>query len=180
MVCIGGLVEPELATVFRHLQHTAILLNRHYDNKTPVDGTFMRQCLGFVHSRLIELEDRLENDISKCLHLGMMAFLATTFRLPDLHEQHYCKTLANRLELSYAAAKVSNLDLQKTIDMWLVYVLLISADHIDEPYIRANWEATTGGLHWTETRRLLKQVMWIDTFHDDLGRKAFEALMKPY
>jgi hypothetical protein len=177
MLCVDGLVESDLATVFHNLQHTTILFNKHYYDKTPVDGMFIRQCLGFVHSSLIELEGRLENKLSECLRLGMMAFLATTFRLPESHEQYYCKSLANKLQLSYATVKASTPDLQKTIDIWLILVLLISTNDIDEPYICASWVATAArGSSWKETCRHLKQVMWIDSVHDDLGKRAFEAL----
>jgi hypothetical protein len=178
MLCVDGLVESDLATVFHNLQYTTILFNKHYYDKTPVDGIFIRQCLGFVHSSLIELEGRLKNQLSECLRLGMMAFLATTFRLQGSYEQYYCKSLANKLRLSYATAKASIPDLPKAIDIWLILVLLISTDDIDELYICASWEATAArGLPWNETRKHLKQVMWIDSVHDDLGRRAFGALM---
>jgi hypothetical protein len=178
MLCVDGLVESDLAAVFHSLQYTTILFNKHYYDKTPVDGIFIRQCLGFVHSSLIELEGRLKNQLSECLRLGMMAFLATTFRLQGSYEQYYCKSLANKLRLSYATAKASIPDLPKAIDIWLILVLLISTDDIDELYICASWEATAArGLPWNETRKHLKQVMWIDSVHDDLGRRAFGALM---
>ena len=178
MLCVDGLVDSNLAAVFHNLQYTTILINKHYYNQTPINGIFLQECLGFVHSSLIELEGRLKNKLSECLRLGMMAFLATTFRLPDLYEQPYCKNLTNKLQLSYATAKDSIPDLQKTIDIWLILVCLISTDNIDDPDIWASWKATaTRGLSWNEIRRQLKQVMWIDAFHDDLGRRAFETLM---
>jgi hypothetical protein len=178
MLCVDGLIESDLAAVFHILQYTTILFNKHYYEKTPIDGMFLRQCLGFVHSSLTKLQGRLKNNLSECVRLGMMAFLATTFRLPDLNEQHYSKNLANELQLSYVTAKASAPHLQKTMDIWLILVLRISTNNIDEPYICVSWEATAAReLTWDETRRHLKQVMWIDTFHDDLGRRAFQALM---
>jgi hypothetical protein len=178
MFCVDGLVESDLATVFHNLQYTTILFNKHYYDKTPVNGRYIRQCLGFVHSSLIELEGRLKNELSECLRLGMMAFLATTFRLQGSYEKYYSKSLANELQLSYATAKASTPDLPKTIDIWLILLLLISTDDIDELYMCASWEAAEARrLSWNETCRHLKQVMWIDSVHDDLGRRAFEALM---
>ncbi|KAK9351077.1 hypothetical protein V1523DRAFT_417882 [Lipomyces doorenjongii] len=177
MFCVDGLVDSNVATVFHNLQYTTILFNKHYHNQTPIDGMFIRECLGFVHSNLIELEGRLENQLSECLRLGMMAFLATTFRLPDLYEQYYCKALANKLQLSYATTKASTPDLHRAIDIWLILVCLISTDNVDERYTCTSWKAiATGGLSWNETRRYLKEVMWIDAFHDDIGRRAFDAL----
>jgi hypothetical protein len=178
MLCVDGLVESDLAAVFHSLQYTTILFNKHYYDKTPIDGMFIRQCLGFVHSSLIELEGQLKNELSECLRLGMMAFLATTFRLQGSYKQYYCKSLANRLQLSYATTKASTPDLPEAMDIWLILVLLISTDDVHEPYISASWEATAAHrLSWNETSRHLKQVMWIDSVHDDLGRRIFETLM---
>jgi hypothetical protein len=172
------MIEPDLAVVFHTLQCTTILFNMHYYKKTPVDGTLIRQCLGFIHSTLIELEGRLPKTISECARLGMMAFLATTFRLPDLDEQHYSKSLANDLQLSYATAKALSPDLPSAIDVWLTVVLLISTDDIDGLYMCISWAATpTCELPWSETRKYLKQVMWIDSFHDDLGRRATRRML---
>ncbi|KAK9234041.1 hypothetical protein V1525DRAFT_414386 [Lipomyces kononenkoae] len=116
---------------------------------------FVRQCLGDVHFSLTKPQGQLKIKLSECLRLGMMAFLATTFRLPDLYEQHYCKNLAPELQLSYAAAKASTPHLPKTTDIWLIFMLLISTDNIDELYICASWEATAvPELTWNETRGL--------------------------
>ena len=180
MLCVDGLVDSELAIVFHNLQCAAILLNKHYCDRTPIDGRLLRESLGFIHSSLIELEDRFKDKLSECLHLGMMAFLATTFRLPGLYEQPYCKNLTNKLQLSYNATKVSIPDLPKTIDNWLMLVCLISTDNLGDSIELASWRATLiCGLSWNEMRSQLKRVMWIDVFHNDLGRRAFEVLMAP-
>jgi hypothetical protein len=178
MLCVDGLVESDLAIVFYNLQYTTILFNKHYYDKTPVNGMFIRQCLGFVHSSLIELEGRFKNNVSECLRLGMMAFLATTFRLQGSYEQYYCKSLSNKLQLSHAAAKASNPDLPEAMSIWLILLLLISTGDIDKLHTCVSWEGTAAsGLSWNEIRRYLKQIMWIDSVHDDLGTRAFETLM---
>jgi hypothetical protein len=176
MLCLDGLVEPRLAAVFHDLQCTTILINKHYWDRTPIDGAVLRDCLGFVQSTLVELESRLDYEPSRCLCLGTMAFLATTFRSPDSHELPYNNVLARKLQLSYGAVKVSAPELPSAIDTWLMYVCLISSGSVDGPHARASGMATLEP-SWVETRRVLKEVMWIDAFHDDLGRRSFEALM---
>ncbi|KAJ3463436.1 hypothetical protein MRS44_008222 [Fusarium solani] len=176
MLCIDGLVDPNLATVFTHLQHTAILLNMHHYSKTPVNGPLIRQCLGFVHSSIIDLKSRLVDSISKCLHVGMMAFLATTFRLPGSDEQHYCKSLAEKIKVLYNAARPLLQDQHGILDVWLMLMGQICLDS-GVQHQGVSWslsEVSQSG--WDETRRRLQRVMWIDTFHDDIGRKAFEKL----
>src|SRR6186713_2022177 len=59
MICVDGLIDSDLAIIFHHLQLVTILLNKHYREKTPVDGLFLQECLGFIQFSLIELEDRL-------------------------------------------------------------------------------------------------------------------------
>ncbi|KXJ90541.1 hypothetical protein Micbo1qcDRAFT_226542 [Microdochium bolleyi] len=47
-----------------------------------------------------------------------------------------------------------------------------------EAFMLKAWRrlVTYRGLDWTELRTLAKQVMWMDAFHDHIGREAFEAL----
>lgn len=179
ILCIDELVDSNLAAVFHSLQYITSLLNKHYYSQTPIDGKFLRESLGFVHSALVQLEGQLKNILSECLRLGMMSFLATTFRLPGLYEHPCCRVLDKKLQLSYAAAKASCPDLQERIDDWLVLVCLMSTKNIDESHSNwASWKAIAVREQlWDETRRKLKQVMWIDAIHDDLGRTAFEALI---
>ncbi|KAH8655881.1 hypothetical protein BX600DRAFT_470463 [Xylariales sp. PMI_506] len=178
MFYVDGLVEPDLAVLFYKLQCTTLLFNKHYYSQTPIDGTFIQQCLGFIHYSLIELKGRLKKRISKCLRLGMMAFIATTYRLPDMHKQQYCSNIIDEFYLSYATAKTATPALTRTIDIWLIFMLTISAGGWGDIDVSASWESVAApGLSWDDTRGYLKQVMWIDTFHDDLGRIAFDAFM---
>ncbi|RMJ15095.1 hypothetical protein CDV36_005249 [Fusarium kuroshium] len=173
MLCIDGLVNTDLAVVFRYIQYTAILFNTHYHSKTPINGAFIRQCLGFVHSSLIDLEGRLKGELSKCVHIGMMIFLATTFRLPGWSEQHYCQGLAEKMPVAYAAARPLIPAQRGTLDIWLMLMAQICTGPVAEKC----WDLSKiCRLDWDETRRRLKQVMWIDAFHDDIGKRAFETL----
>jgi hypothetical protein len=178
MLSIDGLVDSNLATVFHTLQYTSILLNEHYHNQTPMNGTFLQKCLGFLHSCLIELEGQLNSELSECLRLGMMVFLATTFRRPHSYEQPYCRNRASKLQFLYAATKNSNPGLPQSINFWLTLVCLISTNNIEESQVWASWKSIVlRGMSWDEIRKQVKQVMWLDPFHDDLGRRAFETLM---
>lgn len=175
-LCIDGLVDPNLATVFTHLQHTAILLNMHHRSKTPVNGALIRQCLGFVHSSLLDLELRLTDNLSKRVHVGIMTLLATTFRLPGSDEQHYCKSLAKKMLVLYSASSPLLRTQHGILDIWLMLMGQICiGPSVQHPAM--SWrlsEICQSG--WDETRRQLKRVLWIDAFHDDIGKRAFETL----
>ncbi len=178
MLCVDEIVDSDLAAVFHTLQYTTILFNKHYYTQTPIKGALLQECLGFVQSRLIAIDGQPKDELSECLHLAMMAFFATTFRLPGQYEHPCCTSLASRLQASYTAAHASIVNLPDSISIWLMFVCLVSADNRHELYSWPRWqEIAARGLSWEEIWAQLKQVMWIDTFHDDLGRRTFEALM---
>lgn len=131
-----------------------------------------------MHSRLIELEGQLESELSECLRLGMMALLATTFRRPHSFEQPYSKVLLHKFQNVYKITKSLVPNLDQKLDTWLVFVCLISGGITDEQHVGASLMATV--LSWEELRAQLKQVMWIEAFHDDLGRRAVESLKSGY
>ncbi|KAH6964637.1 hypothetical protein DER45DRAFT_153573 [Fusarium avenaceum] len=179
MLCVDGLVDSNLAAVFKYVQHTTILFNAHYHSKTPMNGAFVRQCLGFVHSSLIELEGSLTDDLSKHIRLGMLVYLATTFRIPGCDEQYYCRSLTTKMQLAYTAARSLIPVPDGALDIWLMFMAQICIGPTSKQQGR-DWDISKiSGLGWDETRRGLQQVMWIDAFHDDLGRRAFEKLAKP-
>jgi hypothetical protein len=179
MLCVDGLVDSNLAVVFKYLQRTTILFNTHYHSKTPMNGALVRQCLGFVHSSLIELEGSLTDELSKHIRLGMLVYLATTFQIPGCDEQYYCKSLATKMQVAYTAARSLIPVPYGALDVWLKFMAQICIGPRSKQQGR-DWDVSKiSGLGWDDTRRGLQQVMWIDAFHDDLGRRAFKKLTKP-
>jgi hypothetical protein len=172
MLCVDRLVGSDLATVFRILQYTTIMFNEHYHNRIPINGAFLQKCLGFVHCHLIELVGQLKSELSECLRLGMMALLATTFRRPHSYEQPYCRGLAKKLQNAYTIVKNIAPNLDRRIGIWLGFACQISADDTGDQHTRASLMEV--GLSWKEAREQLKQVIWVDAFHDELGRRAFK------
>jgi hypothetical protein len=179
LVCIDELVDSRLTVVYRTLQHIAILFNQHYYEKTPINASFVQQGFGFVHSSLLDLRNQLWDSLSECLRLGMIAFLTTTFRVPGLKVQHYYSNLADEFQRCYTSAKASHRNLQEytEIDTWLSMICIMSAVNEDPGTWKTCAATATQALSWSDMRRRLKKVMWIDSFHDDLGEKAFQRFM---
>jgi hypothetical protein len=60
----------------------------------------------------------------------------------------------------------------------LILVSLISINNLEELKLRASRKTiVASGMSWNEIRKQVKQVMWLDPFHNDLGKRAFETLM---
>ncbi|KAJ3546927.1 hypothetical protein NM208_g1762 [Fusarium decemcellulare] len=179
MLSMDGLVDSRLAVVLKCVQCTTILFNTHYHSQTPGNGTFIQQCLGFVHSSLIDLEGRLTEELPKYILLGILVYLATAFRIPSCDEQHYCNSLAEKMQLAYTAARPLIPDPYVALDIWSMFMAQICISPTSKQQ-GVNWDMSKiSCLGWDETRRGLQQVMWIDAFHDDLGRRVFEKLAKP-
>jgi hypothetical protein len=173
----GLVMDPDLVTIFRSLRHITILFNKCSYNKTPMDGKTVQKCMAFIHSGLLKLEGQLEDTLSECLRLGMMAFLATTFRVPGLKVQNDCASFGDKLRKSYAVTKATNIYLHKTVDIWLIIICLILTSEKDEHGLYEFWESIAAHrISWDDTRKCLKAFLWIDSFHDDLGRNAFTML----
>lgn len=177
MLSVADMVASDVATVFNHLQNTAILLNKHYYAQTAIWVKDLQQYLGFAHSKLIDLEVCVDDEISECLRLGMLAFVAATFRLPGTYTHPGFRSLSIKLERSYAAIRPSHAPLHPTLHLWLMFVCQISFGDIPEHHAWANFKSSEmGSMSWTQIRRELKRVLWIDAFHDDLGKRAFDTL----
>jgi hypothetical protein len=167
-----------LAVVFRTVQYLSILLNDHFYRQIPVDGSLLRECLQYIQSSLITFKGRLQPGLPECFRIGIMVLLARTFRLPGLYEHPCCADMSLQLQFSYAAAKAATPDLPPALEIWLLFVCLVSADSPEGDHLRAfSASKNAADLSWAEVRRHLKQVVWMDTFHDDLGKKRHEALL---
>ncbi|KAH8881164.1 hypothetical protein GQ53DRAFT_519240 [Thozetella sp. PMI_491] len=179
---IKGLVDPELAVVFQSLQQIAAVVNEHYHNGTPVPQIPMQLALEYAHSHLIGLQGRHQGELGECLCLGMMAFLATTICMPDSAFPYYCRGLATDFHYACASVGAPKIEhLPRAVKSWLVIMLLMVVPTMsDNAAISIDWmaEVASRELSWDEARRQLKSVLWLDPFHDALGRRAFGMLKR--
>lgn len=181
MFPLDDYLDPELANVFRNLQYLSILFNEHFYSKTPLDGTVLHEYLEYIQSSLVNLLPSPRGSLQDCVFQGMMTFLATTFRLPGSYTHPSCHSAAAKLRRYYLTASESMENFPKIAEIWLIYICFLSTENMDEVFdeiiIGTRWEfSDLGRSSWEETRLLLKRVMWIDAFHDKVGRKIFERL----
>ncbi|VUC29906.1 unnamed protein product [Clonostachys rosea] len=181
MITLDGILDSELANVFRNLQHLSILFNEHFRRKTPLDGAVLHEYLEYIQSSLVNLLPRPRDILQNCIYRGIMSFLATTFRLPGSYTHPSCHSAAAELRKCYVAARASLADLPEIVEIWLAYTCLLATGNMngafDEIESTRIWELSDSpNPSWEHTRQLLRRVMWIDAFHDELGRNTFERL----
>lgn len=175
LICIDDLVGSELATVFETFQHISILLNMHYHENAPIHGALFHECISYMQSKLLMLIGHQKTHLSQCICLAMVAFFAATFRLPEGYRHPCCTSLAHKLHSSYISLKNLHHNLSEDLTIWLIFACLISTDAIGD--LSAGWRTSVVcQLTWDEVRQRLKRVFWIDAFHDDIGRKAYQSL----
>ncbi|CAH0003384.1 unnamed protein product [Clonostachys byssicola] len=178
-VSVNGLVDSRLELVFRTLQKTTLLFNEHFYSNERIEGRFAQQCLGFVHSQLLELDGCLTDGFSETLRLGMMAFLATTFRIPGLGVQRAYRGTFEKLQLSLSSDKAWTAQTHEKISIWIIIVRIIFTESRDTLQVPALWiETAVHKRPWEEIRCGLKEVMWIDSLHDKPGKRAYDILAK--
>lgn len=170
--------DKRLALVFHTLQCTTVLLDTHDFGAPCVNGARLHEGMGFVQSELLELKGKLADGLSKCIRLALMAFLATTFRVPGQFEHPCCASLAEPLLSAYIAGRKRIMALPDALQTWLLLMGVMTAGGVTDEPLRASWRHMST-LHqncWDGVKHQARRVMWIDAIHDPLGRRAFDTL----
>jgi hypothetical protein len=170
--------DSRLALVFYTLQCTTILLDTHDFGAPRINGARLYEALGFVQSELLRLKGRLADSLSDCIRLGLMAFLATTFRVPGQYEHPCCASLAEPLLGACVANGKGLARLPKALRTWLLLVGAMTAGAVGNDRVRLAWRDLLSANRdsWDVMRQDAKKVMWVDVMHDALGKNAFDAL----
>ncbi|KAK0389560.1 hypothetical protein NLU13_3135 [Sarocladium strictum] len=168
--------DHRLALVFYTLQCTTILLNTHDLGAPQVNGARLHDSMGFVQSELLRLKDQLADQLSECIRLSLMTFLATTFRVPGQYEHPCCGSLAEPLLSACVANKEGISRLPKAMQTWLLLVGAMAAGAVSNERVRLGWRSLFSAKQepWEVMRLEVKRVMWIDAIQDVLGRRALE------
>ena len=182
-VAATDLVDPRLAVVFQDLQHVARLTNYYVEWTLKFkEDMVILIALSSIQSRLLRLDGELVDTLSECIRLAMLAFLTTTFQVPGERRVLPYGPLAVGFRDSCRAVDASVPDI-RDIFFWVLMVGAISVlavdgpDGPDEPWLLPKWDIVSGPEgSWEAARDRLHAVMWVDCFHDELGREAFTKL----
>lgn len=170
--------DGRLVHVFHALQCTTIVLDTHEFGAPSINGVLLSQAMGFVQSELLELRTQVRDGLSSLILLSLLAFHATTFRLPGLYEHPCCSVLAGSLLEAFSANERGIQMLPETMRIWLILIGALTAKG-DEARIAA-WrryctQAVSEG-PWETIRQEARKVMWIDSIHNEVGKAALSML----
>jgi hypothetical protein len=171
---IDDLVDPRLATIFWDMQHFVALINEAHYRDTRLRDQSFQEAFQSIGGRLIHLEDKFDQSMDDFLRLGLLAFLSTTFKAPCGRASY--KYLSNRYQQccqGYDSTETAS----SSLIMWLLIMGGMIGLRTYEPWLRAKWkELVNPDQSWSEVRRQLQSVMWINFVHDEQGQKVFGEL----
>ncbi|KAJ5373423.1 Protein of unknown function DUF3468 [Penicillium concentricum] len=181
-------MDPRLIIAFQDLQRLTELINVHADSNMRLNASEFQPVLSSIQTRLLHLKNLLVDMPGEWLCLGMLAFLATMFRVPG--RQVAYKHLADRLRracrtlvpsasspISQSMSAPSTNSGLRSILRWLAIVCGATVFGTSERWLQELWDSIAEpNLLWAETRTELKQVMWIGCIQDERGRRIFAAL----
>ncbi|KXH66318.1 hypothetical protein CSAL01_06821 [Colletotrichum salicis] len=163
-----------LAAVWQDLKHLVNLINHHLACNSLLDGSLFQGSLGSIQTRLVHLQDGIDNRSDECLRLGMLAFLSTTLQIPGgrFPYKYLAESLRNICQTT-AGGTLEN----KNILFWLLMVCAISVFGAEEAWLRPLWlQFMVEHLSWDRARSRLQTVMWIDKLQGTLGQTAWAKL----
>jgi hypothetical protein len=167
-------VDFRVSSIFSDLRDLASEFNR----QSRMRDSDFKLVISRIQYRLLSLSNTLDDILSECLRLAMLAFLASAFEIPDKSGRRY-PHLSQKLHANCLAifddARISKM--WPNLVVWLLMVGAMSLYGVDEEWLRDEWRAVVpAATTWNDTRARLKSLLWIDTLHDKLGKETFQAL----
>lgn len=176
-----GLSDPQIVPIFVEMRHYSSLINAAHGTGQRLSTEGYHTAVCSFQYRLLQLHGCLEDTLSECVRLTLLAFLITTFQTPGIRAKY--PYLADCLRKSFVAVPINEGHGFRELMRWILIVGAVSVFDIeDERWMVQRWEDTVNGedMTWEEARAGLRDIMWIDPLQDQLGRTAFEELNRCY
>lgn len=174
---VYGLSDPQLIPIFLEMRHYSSLINAAHTTRQRRSTDEYHTAVCSFQYRLLQLNGCLEDTLSECLRLTLLAFLITTFQTPGIRAKY--PYLADCLRESFLAVPVPQGRGFKELMRWILIVGAVSVFDVKDEWewMGQRWgDAAEENMSWEEVRAGLKDIMWIDPLQDKLGRAAFEEL----
>ena len=166
--------NTRLITLLHDVQYFAHLMAQHKHTEFRLNARMFNDSLNSIQSRLFALEDEPLDVMEECLRLSLLALLSTTLQLPSR------KTSASHFKLRFQRQCLQLWKSGSTMEhiiFWILMVGLVSVFEEDELWLVNIWQnLSLSRLPWDEAKLELKNYIWVECLHDELGRKGFTAL----
>ncbi|BCS28267.1 uncharacterized protein APUU_61315S [Aspergillus puulaauensis] len=174
---VYGLSDPQLIPIFLEMRHYSSLINAAHTTRQRRSTDEYHTAVCSFQYRLLQLNCCLEDTLSECLRLTLLAFLITTFQTPGIRAKY--PYLADCLRGSCLAVPVPQGHGFRELMRWILIVGAVSVFDVKDEWewMEQRWrDAVEENMSWEEMRAGLKDIMWIDPLQDKLGRAAFQEL----
>ncbi|KAL4947713.1 hypothetical protein BDW69DRAFT_204128 [Aspergillus filifer] len=175
---IYGFLDDRLLPIFLEMQHYSALINAaHATRQRRTVEEYHRVVCSFQY-RLLQMEGVLEDGLSECLRLAMLAFLITTFQFPGTRAEY--PYLATCLRRACCEVMGNEAGACRTTDImgWVMIVGAISVFdiNVEEEWMKMMWQFHVNIVDWFVMREKVKSIMWVDVLQDAAGQVAFQQL----
>jgi hypothetical protein len=166
--------DVRLVNVFRDLQYICLRINRNKLKYARHNPSAFQGGLTSIQSRLIYLSKFLKNPVEKLVHLAMMAFMTTTFKIPGRKVSY--NWLLERLEDTYNEIGDGLIRLDQSLVLWALVTVAFTVAGAGTEWIKEAWKGTYPELDWAAVKDHLMRVMWIEMMHDEAGERVYHQL----
>jgi hypothetical protein len=183
---VNNLIDPRLVLVLRDLQELVAQINKHSAEAKCLDCSAFEPFHGHILHRLLLPKSGLDDAISECLRLGLLAFMVlTTIHIPKatIGKVKLYPYLTESLRNSCRIIESSSPRLNALV-FWILTIGAMSVlDMDDDGWLVQKWSEVTKTLPgvrlaWEDARMHLESVLWIRNIHDTLGRQTYMQLIK--
>ncbi|KAK7426260.1 hypothetical protein QQZ08_007290 [Neonectria magnoliae] len=181
---IQSALEPwdyRLRNVFVDLRDFASMANSLIPSHEKLRPELFQEIMLSIQCRLLCLEYAIDlYPLQESIRLGLLAFESTVFlQTPRLGVKLRSDRFAGQLHQAIMKLHIKTPEFAD-LKLWLVLVGSILVFDGDEAWLVESINKLTGNQTWTEVRKRVKDVMWVDIIHDGPGRHTFETAQRGY
>lgn len=173
------IVDKRLRVLFQDMQHAVWLLNQGVKTKTRYTGDAFQPILDSIQSRLLRLENHINDAFSECIRLAMLAFHSWAMNFPSV--QFRATYLEKRLESTWKLLDEEQGSEERfALQFWVAVVAACSLSGFRRDWLTDRFITMVRELipTWREANKRLTHVMWIESIHDPCGESTFIRLFQ--
>lgn len=166
--------DYKLKSAFKDLRDFSALANQLIPARRKLEPEIFQEIMLSVQYRLLVLEYSLdEHPLREAIRLGLLAYESTIFlqiQGVKLKSDLFTSQLREAIEaIPVEGEAIAN------VKLWLLLIGSMVIFDSKAPWLAQSIQSLTGRQTWSQVRRRVKEVMWIDIIHDLAGSEAFEA-----
>ncbi|KAF2271243.1 uncharacterized protein EI97DRAFT_428609 [Westerdykella ornata] len=165
--------DSRLVNVFLDFQYLSLRINHSVCVHARYHAGSFQRLLTSLQSLLLALDGSLQSPIEELVRLTMLAFLATTFKVPGRRIPY--GWVVDQLGRTYVKVTPGIVEQDRRLGLWVLIIAALTAANAHD-WVRGAWEIVSPGLDWVAVKNYLMQVMWIESIHDKPGQMVFKEL----